>query len=148
MVGFIGTKTVKLTEKNRVVIPKIFREGKDNLSFFLGTNQKNYCILHTEESWNDWQDYLQQLQRLSEEVRDLFRLEFSNVIKLAADAQSRIILPEQVLESLKLEVGVELVLVGVGDRIELWRKDVWQIYSKTKSKERSSIIAKISMYGK
>lgn len=146
---FFGSTEHKLDSKNRVHVPKRFREpsaatGRDSegvafQQFFLMPWEADGCVwLLTRQQF---QHHAASVPRTSfagvgsTENRQLQRSFFSSVEVLEVDAQGRITLPAHLLETLfgeELAEGGErkVQMVGSGDRAEIWSVKRWQSQPK------------------
>jgi MraZ protein len=119
----IGQYKSKLTDKERIAVPKKFREeiGAD---LILARWYESCLVLVSKENW----EYL--LSRLTgntkvitQSVRDIDRFIYASAFETKLDKQGRFIIPEtlKIFANLKEEV----VFVGLGDRVELWSIEEW-----------------------
>lgn len=132
----IGHYYVKLTDKNRAAVPKIFREE-------LGENAicaKWYEGCLVVVSKNSWQELLAKLTGKSEvitrSVRDTDRFILGSAFEFEFDRQGRFVIPKSLKEYAKLTK--EVVFVGLGNRVEIWDKKAWrerEVYVQEKSAE-------------
>ena len=57
-------------------------------------------------------------------VRDIERFILGSAFEVVADGQGRIVIPEILVSFAGL--NKELVFLGLGDRAEIWSKEVWE----------------------
>lgn len=122
---FLGTYEYKVDNKGRLPLPPKFRqEFPDGLIATQGIEtcivvyqasvfQKGAGPLATEEIIEN------------EKQRRLKRATFANAIHLTLDKQGRIALAVSLKEHAKIKDVA--IIVGVGDRIELWNPELWYI---------------------
>jgi MraZ protein len=119
----IGSYLGVLGDKRRVAVPKKFLAA-------LGGNPvlaKWYegCLVLVSASF--WESLLSRLTGGSKVIslgaRDIERFILGSAFETEPDAQGRIIIPELLAEY--SGVIKDLVFVGLGDRVEVWPKEVW-----------------------
>ena len=60
---------------------------------------------------------------VDDDARDFARFFLAGAISVEVDKQGRILLPSNLREFAQLDKDV--ILAGVGSRVEIWNKDVW-----------------------
>jgi MraZ protein len=140
---FAGTYYHTIDEKNRLVIPVKFREfigSDDSKGFFITINAvgTERCIyLFTPTGWKKFIERIQHRETTFLNMQNYLRIFTANSEFVALDKQSRIVLPQKILDFAGIKK--EVVLVGVFNRIEVWNKDEWHAKSETLSKEFSAL---------
>ena len=120
---FSGLVRRPVDEKGRVIVPSDWREGVEELWV------KKHHVLPALELMleSEFQQILERLQQLPAElVKDrpaFVRQFFSSMTKCPLDKQGRLGLPGDLVKELKLQG--EIVLAGVGSRIEIWQSALW-----------------------
>ena len=121
---FVGEYAHTLDTKGRLIIPASFREDLGD-TFFV-TKGNDHCIyIYSQEDWEALVAKLRSLPQLSSEaVRKLNRTLMGGANKCESDRQGRILIspPLRAYAGLKKDV----VLVGVGDHVEIWNRESWQ----------------------
>jgi MraZ protein len=74
-----------------------------------------------------------------EKAREFRRVLFARAIECPVDSQGRVLLPAPAID--KLGLGTEVVLVGAGERIEVWKPARWEEAERAQ-RERFNLIAK------
>lgn len=114
-----GEHEHNLDEKGRVTIPAAFRD--DLKSGVFVTRGPDGCLLAFEaETWAAISPRLRKHSISSHTARLLFSGSLTQM-----DGNSRILLPAGLRAYARLEVSGPVVVLGVGDRLELWNRDVW-----------------------
>ncbi len=122
---FIGTHYHTLDDKNRVAVPKTFRDQLSPGSVI--TKGLDGCLfIFTSESWNKLVDKLQTLPLTSKPARDFLRLLTYNASPLDTDKLGRTHLPENLLRLAGLKK--EIVFAGALTRVEIWDKASYHAY--------------------
>ncbi|MDR0821796.1 MAG: hypothetical protein LBN40_04985 [Oscillospiraceae bacterium] len=125
MTGFYSEYRAALNDKGRFNVPKAFRENLGESFFAVRAFRERCLLLYTA-------DGLEELRRNTDTItntrlRDLHkRTVLSSVTELTADEQGRVVLPAVLREyaCLKKEICVK----GMGERVELWDEEVFDIY--------------------
>jgi len=130
---FRGVSKISLDEKGRMVIPARYRErlvqraeGK-----LVVTVDRDQCLLiYPLPDWEEIERKLMSLPTLHPQARRLQRLMVGHATDLDLDGHGRLLLTPELREFALL--GRAAVLVGQGNRFELWdearwneRRDAW-----------------------
>ena len=120
---FIGEYSHTIDAKGRLIIPSKFREELgDN---FVVTKGLDGCLfVYTKEEWNLLHDRLKGLPLTNSNTRRLNRFFLASASNGEIDKQGRVLVPAVLREFAKIEKDV--VLIGVGNRIEIWDKVAWE----------------------
>ncbi|MBQ5950779.1 MAG: division/cell wall cluster transcriptional repressor MraZ [Lachnospiraceae bacterium] len=121
---FVGEYAHTLDTKGRLIIPASFREDLGD-TFFVTKGNDNCLYIYSQEDWEALVAKLRSLPQLSSEaVRKLNRTLMGGANKCESDRQGRILIspPLRAYAGLKKDV----VLVGVGDHVEIWNRESWQ----------------------
>ena len=85
--------------------------------------EDNCLLLYPEQEWNQVEAKLQALPSMHREVRRVQRLLIGHATDVEPDAQGRVLIPSLLREHAGIEK--KLVLVGQGNKFELWSEDGW-----------------------
>lgn len=123
---FLGRYFSQVSEKGRLALPSKFRQeikGK----IFIARWYENCLVI---VAGNSWEDFMSRLARksdiLTKPVRSIERFIFSTATEIELDEQGRFVLPLFLREIGQIKPGDEIVFLGLGDRIELWNKSIWE----------------------
>jgi MraZ protein len=138
----IGQYRSKLTEKNRVAVPKRFREelGDDLViaKWYEG------CLVMVDK--DGWQRLLERLvgntKFVIEPVRDIDRFVLGSAFDISLDSQGRFVLPDILSEY--SQINSEAVFLGLGDRIEVWSDEKWSEVESGAEEKASRAIERIA----
>ena len=109
--------------KGRLIVPSKFREQLGDE--FVVTKGMDGCLfVYANDDWNAFEQKLTSLPLINKEARKFARFFLAGAAQVEVDKQGRILLPANLREFASLEKDV--VLVGVGSRIEIWSKERWQ----------------------
>ena len=120
---FMGEYNHSVDAKGRLIVPSKFREQLGNE--FVVTKGLDGCLfVYSQEEWKRIEESLREKPLTSKDARKFMRFFFAGAANCEVDKQGRILLPAHLREFAGLEKDV--VLVGVGSRVEIWSKDKWE----------------------
>ena len=111
-----------------MAVPARFREAvlaSSEGAVVLTIDTREKCLLmYPLPEWEAVQAKLESLSNIAAQARLLQRLLIGHATDLDLDAQGRVLLPAMLREYAGLEK--RLVLVGQGNKIEIWSEQRWQ----------------------
>ena len=116
--------------KNRLIVPAKFRgelgpQNEKKLTRCVMSMGLDEClVLYPESVWEEELAKYDSLPSLSSDARRLRRFFYENAYDVDVDGQGRTVIPTQLKEMAK--ITGDLVTIGMGDRIEIWAKDVYE----------------------
>src|SRR4030042_2978051 len=114
----IGQYFSKITLKNRISLPKKFRNEVGE-RLIRAKWDEGCCVIVSEASWREIMAKLTGgMEILTKAVRDTDRFILGSAYELELDAQGRFVIPVILKEYAGL--GENVVFLGLGERIELW----------------------------
>ena len=120
---FMSQYNHTIDTKGRLIIPSKFREilGEE----FVVTQGMDGCLfVYANDDWNAFEQKLTSLPVINKQARQFARFFLSGAAQVEVDKQGRILLPANLRQFAGLDKDV--VLVGVGSRIEIWSKEKWE----------------------
>lgn len=123
---FMGTYTPKLDEKGRLFLPAKFRDALAE-GLVITQGQDNCLTVWPEQTFMSEAARAQATPMTNKDARDYRRVLFAGAEQGTPDKQGRIGIPTFLRASAGLERDV--VVVGVGDRVEIWAPQRWEEYS-------------------
>ena len=120
---FMGEYSHTLDPKGRMIIPAKFREALGDKCVITRSLDQCLCLYAME----DWEKFVARLSSIPYNVRkqrQLVRFFLSGANEAEPDRQGRILIPANLREAAGIDRDV--VLVGVGSRIEIWSKALWE----------------------
>jgi MraZ protein len=121
---FLGTYLVSVTSGKRTSIPSVFRQ-KLGQSVILAKWYENCLVLAGTESWNALLERITGGEKMIiEPIRQTEHFIFASAYEVEVDDQGRIVLPDRLVSYANL--GEQVYFLGIGDRIEIWNKEVWE----------------------
>lgn len=108
--------------KGRLIIPTKFRDILGD--HFTVTKGMDGCLFaFSDDDWKVFEAKLKALPITNKDARKFARFFLAGAAEVELDKQGRILLPQHLREFGELDKDV--VLVGVGSRIEIWNRDKW-----------------------
>jgi MraZ protein len=125
---FRGTNVITIDIKGRIAIPMRYRAAlsvEEKIPLVVTIDTKEKCLLlYTAAQWQLIEDNLQKLPSFNDEARKIQRLLIGHATDVEADASGRVLLPLVLREYAHLEKDV--VMIGQGNKFEVWNKDLWE----------------------
>lgn len=116
----IGEYHHNIDEKKRLIIPSKYRDEIGNN--FVVTKGLDGCLyVYSMKSWNKIIDKLKTLSFTKKDARTFMRFFLSSATVCEFDKQGRITLLSSLIEY--ADIDRECVIIGVGDRLEIWSMD-------------------------
>ena len=103
--------------------------------FVISKGMDGCLFVYANDDWNAFEQKLTSLPLINKEARQFARFFLAGAATVEVDKQGRILLPAALREFAGLEKDV--VLVGVGSRVEIWSKDKWENMNSDTDMERS-----------
>lgn len=123
---FMGEFQHSLDDKARITIPAKFREGLG--ASFVMTRGLDQCLfVYPREDWGVLEEKLRSMPLARGDARQFIRLFFSGAAECDLDKQGRVVVPANLREY--GGISQECVVIGVGNRMEIWDVERWQQYS-------------------
>ena len=117
---FMGEYNHTIDAKGRLIIPSKFREILGDV--FVVTKGLDGCLfVYDNEEWKLFEEKLRALPITNKEARQFVRFFLAGATEAEVDKQGRILIPNVLREFAQL--GRDVVLVGVGSRIEIWSRE-------------------------
>ncbi len=112
-----------LDEKGRLIIPTKFRNSLKE-EFILTRGLDNCLFGYSKEVWEELITKLEKLPFTQKDARSFIRFFLSGATICEVDKQGRIRIPAV----LSTYAGLvrDCVIIGVGDRMEIWQKEKWE----------------------
>jgi MraZ protein len=123
-----GTFQRAIDEKQRIAIPKPFREalGSDVQVLFVTPGTDGSLALYTEAVLAQLAERLAAASPNGQDVRAFGRLFYARTQAVELDRQGRVRIPPELAQL--ADLSSEAVLVGVQDHLELWDRTRWEAY--------------------
>ena len=142
MTLFRGISSAKLDVKGRMSMPGRFR---DRLLAVAGgrlvvtVDMREKCLLlYSLPEWEIVQERLDALPNIRPGTRWLQRILIGHATDLELDGNGRILLPAPLRDHCGLDKA--LVLVGQGNKIEIWSQDTWRTRVDAQTSEENGAL--------
>ena len=122
---YFGTYEHSLDSKNRLLVPSKLKALLTSTVYVM----KGFdgCLsLYDEISFKNYVEKLQKLSFNKAKEREFLRVILSSVVEMIADKVGRIQIPTAIIN--KYNIEKEVVVVGVGDHVEVWSQSKWNKY--------------------
>jgi MraZ protein len=142
--SFKGRFSYSVDNKGRIALPLKLRKnisasGKANFVVTRGLDPCLYVYPHDE--WNKLEQFFRNLNFLDAQHRNVTRILFESGNDSSIDGQSRISIPQELLQF--AQIDKEVLILGVLDRIEIWNPAVYEEYQKKFSDTYESVAAPV-----
>ena len=100
-------------------------------------------VLIDKEGWNAlYKRLIGEGRLVVTPVRDTERFILAQAFEVVPDDQGRIVIPERLIQYSKFSDDV--YFIGVGDRVEIWSKDLWEAKEKEVVENAASYIEELA----
>ncbi len=132
----LGTHTPKLDDKGRVILPSRFRD--EFASGLVVTRGQDRCLyVFSAGEFQEVHEKIKQAPMTSATGRDYLRVFLSGASDEIPDKQGRVTIPATLRDYAGL--SRELVMIGVGNRAEIWDSATWNQYLQSNEQSFSEI---------
>lgn len=123
---FLGQYRHSVDNKGRIIIPNELRKDISN-TLYVTKGIESCIFVFSETTWQALSGKIASLPLAKKVWREFARIFLANASEETIDAQGRITIPRHLREYAKIDKKV--VLVGVGERLEIWSETVWDQYA-------------------
>ena len=141
---FIGQYTHHLEEKGRLSVPKKFRSQLED-GAVLSQGLDGCLFLYPKSTWEQLVHKLESLPLTQTDARSFTRSLSFGATEVEIDRLGRILVPEYLKDF--AGIGVDCVVAGAIDRIEVWDKQKFDLYTAQINSRREEIAEKLSQSG-
>ena len=142
---FIGEYEHTLDAKGRVIMPVKLREEMGE-KFIVTKGQEGCLFAYSQNEWKNFEEKLKSLPSYTNKnVRDFIRYFLSGAVECELDKQGRFLIPSNLRNHAMLDK--ELVIIGVGTKIEIWDRKEWRRYSDNDGISADEIAENLSNLG-
>jgi MraZ protein len=134
---FIGEYHFNIDEKGRLFLPSEIRKDL-GLEIIVNRGIEKCLYVYPLEEWDKIVEKLSALSFTKRTNREFSRLFLSGAYKREIDSKGRINLDNNLIEYAKIKK--ECVILGVGQRLEIWDQEEWNNYYNN----RQSVLDEIS----
>jgi MraZ protein len=144
---FAGRFEYGIDDKSRVSIPAKFREALSaNHDFRLILTNLDGCIVaYPYQEWLNIEEKISNAGAIRKEARAFLRYFYSGASECPLDKLGRILIPQTLKTDAYIKKNV--VIVGVGKKIEIWAKEKWEELVKQATADPDQIADIVSELG-
>ena len=143
MAYFSGEYESKMDAKGRMVLPARLKSSLPEASagqLVINRGFEPCLVLYAEVEWRKISSKVMGLNEFNEEYRTFQRNMFRGVTEVELDNNGRFLIPKSMLKYAQIETDV--VVVGMGNRIELWNPAQYDHFLIKDQKEFSKMAEK------
>ncbi len=141
---FIGEYEHNVDAKGRIIMPAKLRE--DIGEKFIITKGLDGCLFaYSQAEWANFEEKLKALPLAQKNARNFVRFFLSGAVECEIDKQGRFLIPANLREHALLDK--EVVIIGVGTRLEIWNRETWKTYSSDENISADEIAENMTMLG-
>ena len=137
---YFGSFTHNLDDKGRLMIPRKMREEL-GYKVYIMKGFEGSLSLYNEERYQKLVEEFSRLSFNQSKVRDYLRLQFASTYEMEVDKLGRVQIPTALLT--KYNISKEVLVLGIGDHIEVWDKNKYEEYENSIRDEFESIAENI-----
>lgn len=128
----MGEYNHSLDAKGRIIIPAKLREQLGD-SFVVTKGLDGCLFIFPNAEWEKLVNKIQALPLTNTNARKFSRYFLAGASEVEVDKQGRALLPGPLREDARLDKDV--VLCGVGNRVEIWSREAWSDVSRYENVE-------------
>ena len=133
---FMGEYHHSIDDKGRLIIPAKFRTELGD-KFIITRGIENCLFVYPEERWEQIVHKLESLPFTKKDARNFTRFFLSGATVAEFDKQGRINITSPLINYASIEK--ECIIIGTGDRLEIWSEDAWNSFFNSASINMSDI---------
>lgn len=140
----IGEYEHSLDAKGRLIMPSKLRESIGEK--FIVTKGLDGCLFgFSKQEWANFEEKLKTLPLTNKNARDFVRFFLSGATECEIDKQGRFLIVANLRQYASM--GKDVVIIGVGTRIEIWNKQKWEQYNSEENISADAIAENMTLLG-
>ena len=113
---------------------------------FIITKGLDGCLFgFSQNEWANFEEKLKTLPLTSKNARDFVRFFLSGATECEIDKQGRFLIVGNLRQYAHMDK--EVVIIGVGTRIEIWNREEWRKYNSSENISADSIAENMTILG-
>ena len=113
---------------------------------FIITKGLDGCLFgFSQNEWENFETKLKTLPLTNKNARDFVRFFLPEAMECEIDKQGRFLISSNLRNVATLEK--EVIIIGVGTRIEIWNKEKWENYNNEENISADDIAENMTMLG-
>lgn len=133
---FMGEYHHSIDDKNRLIIPSKFRDGLGD-EFVVTRGIENCLFVYSRNEWDKIVSKLEGLPFTKRDARSFIRFFLSGATVAEFDKQGRVNITSPLISYANIDK--ECVIIGAGDRLEIWSVDNWNSFFDSAKDNMSDI---------
>ena len=133
---FMGEYHHNIDEKNRLIIPSKFRDDLGD-SFVVTRGIENCLFVYHKEEWEKIVNKLTDIPFTKKDARVFMRFFLSGATTSEFDKQGRVNITSPLIDY--ANINKECVIIGDGDRLEIWALEAWNNFFDSAKDNMSDI---------
>ena len=133
---FMGEFHHSIDEKGRIIIPAKFRDELGS-SFIVTRGIESCLFVYPNKNWEQICEKLNSLPFTRKDARVFNRFFMSGATNVELDKQGRINISSPLITHANLKK--DCVIIGTGDRLEIWSKEDWDSFFNSNKDSMSDI---------
>jgi MraZ protein len=125
-----------IDEKGRLILPAKFREELGE-EFVITRGLEECLFVYSKDEWAKITSRLNNLPFTKKDARSFMRFFLSGATATVFDKQGRINITSPLISY--AEIKKECVIIGVGDRLEIWSSEKWNSFYNDNKDNLSNI---------
>ncbi len=125
---FMGEYRHNIDEKGRLIVPAKYRAELGE-SFIITKGLDRCLFVYPDAEWTALTERMKELPFTKSDARAFVRFFFSGASECSCDSQGRTVIPSNLRSYGQLDR--EAVIIGVGNRIEIWSGETWEEFEST-----------------
>ena len=122
---FMGEYHHSIDDKGRLIIPAKFRSELGD-KFIITRGIENCLFAYPEKRWEEIVHKLESLPFTKKDARNFTRFFLSGATVAEFDKQGRVNITSPLINYASIEK--DCVIIGTGDRLEIWSEDAWNSF--------------------
>ena len=133
---FMGEYHHSIDDKGRLIIPAKFRSELGD-KFIITRGIESCLFAYPEKRWEEIVHKLESLPFTKKDARNFTRFFLSGATVAEFDKQGRVNITSPLINYAGIEK--ECIIIGTGDRLEIWSEDAWNNFFNSASINMSDI---------
>ncbi|MCC6442283.1 MAG: division/cell wall cluster transcriptional repressor MraZ [Armatimonadetes bacterium] len=122
---FRGSFEHGLDDKGRFILPQKFRRELEEEKYFIISRGVGRCLfIFKVKEWESLESYLTSRSLFDMDALKLQRFLLGEAAEVQVDNQGRLAIPQPLRQYARIEKDV--IIIGLGSRIEIWNKGRWE----------------------
>lgn len=140
----IGEYEHSLDVKGRLIMPAKLRADIGE-KFIISKGLDGCLFVFSQSEWSNFEAKLKELPLTNKNARDFVRFFLSGATECELDKQGRFLIVNNLRAYAEIEK--EVIIIGVGTRLEIWNKEKWEKYNSSENLSPDDIAENMTMLG-